>query len=338
MKILLDNSKNFYKANLHCHSTFSDGKYTVEEIKQHYKDKGYSIVAFTDHEHLIDNSHLDDDDFLAITSCEVAIKEFANQSTLKNYNMKVCHLNFYALDQHNTVTPCYSSVYDHYVNDSNRDLIKFEQEYERKYSIEEINIIIKSANDSGFIVSYNHPSWSLENANDYIGYEGLFAVEIVNGSCVNTGHHVDENVFDDFLRAGKHIYCTAADDNHNINGLAIPQGDSFGGWVCVNADKLSYDTVMTALKNGDFYASSGPEIKSLTLDGNRVEIETSPCNKIVLVTRGRRVANIKSEIVHGEKDKLTTASFELRDMDEYFRIRVESSDGKAAYTQCYSIK
>ena len=38
---------------------------TVEEIKEHYKANGYSIVAFTDHEHLIDNSHLDDDDFLA---------------------------------------------------------------------------------------------------------------------------------------------------------------------------------------------------------------------------------------------------------------------------------
>ncbi len=338
MKILLDNKKNFYKANLHCHSTFSDGKLTVEEIKQQYKAKGYSIVAFTDHEHLIDNSHLDDDDFLSITSCEIAIKEFANQSTLKNYNMKVCHLNFYALEQHNNVTPCYSSVYDHYVNDSNRELISFEKEYDRKYSTDEINKIIKIANDSGFIVSYNHPSWSLENANDYIGYEGLFAVEIVNGGCVNAGHNVDENVFDDLLRAGKHIYCTAADDNHNTHGIAVPVGDSFGGWVCINADKLDYSTIMKSLQKGDFYASSGPEIKFLSLDDNTVEMQTSPCNKIVFVTRGRRVASVKSEIECGASDKLTSAKFELRELDEYFRIRVETADGKAAYTQCYSIK
>ena len=33
---------NFYKANLHCHSVYSDGKLTVEELKERYKEKGYS--------------------------------------------------------------------------------------------------------------------------------------------------------------------------------------------------------------------------------------------------------------------------------------------------------
>ena len=46
-KILLDSNKNFYKANLHCHSTKSDGFWTVEEIKEYYKSNGYSVVAIT---------------------------------------------------------------------------------------------------------------------------------------------------------------------------------------------------------------------------------------------------------------------------------------------------
>jgi hypothetical protein len=37
-------------------------------------------VAFTDHEHVIDNSHLTDENFLAINGCEVAIKEFEKQA------------------------------------------------------------------------------------------------------------------------------------------------------------------------------------------------------------------------------------------------------------------
>ena len=32
-KILLDESLNPYRANLHCHSTISDGKKTPEELK-----------------------------------------------------------------------------------------------------------------------------------------------------------------------------------------------------------------------------------------------------------------------------------------------------------------
>ena len=43
-KYLLSKDGNFYRANLHCHTTVSDGKRTPEEIKEIYKSKGYSIV------------------------------------------------------------------------------------------------------------------------------------------------------------------------------------------------------------------------------------------------------------------------------------------------------
>ena len=36
-KYLLPEGGKFYKANLHCHTTVSDGKMTPEEIKKYYK-------------------------------------------------------------------------------------------------------------------------------------------------------------------------------------------------------------------------------------------------------------------------------------------------------------
>lgn len=339
MKILLDGSKNFYKANLHCHTTLSDGALTPEQVKSEYKSRGYSIVAFTDHEHLIDHSDLNDDDFLVLTACEIAIKQFENESTMKNLSLKVCHLNLYSLDAHNVTTPCYSKVYDHFVNDENRDLVRYDGdgEYKREYGACGINRIIAEANDKGFIVSYNHPSWSLENACDYVDYDGLFAVEIFNTSCVMMGHKVDENVFDDFLRAGKRIYCTATDDNHNKNGVEEPYGDSFGGRVYVNAQRLEYSEIMNALKNGDFYASSGPEINSLVLDGDCVRIKCSPVDRISLITRGRNVKTLHSLVETGKRGALTDAELKLDPNEKYFRVRIESTDGRAAYTQAYEI-
>ena len=56
MRILLDENKNFYKANLHCHSTNSDGRATPEKLKEEYMKRGYSAIAFTDHEHIIKNT------------------------------------------------------------------------------------------------------------------------------------------------------------------------------------------------------------------------------------------------------------------------------------------
>ena len=42
-RILLTSDKNYYKANLHCHSTNSDGKMTPEEVKNYYKANGYIL-------------------------------------------------------------------------------------------------------------------------------------------------------------------------------------------------------------------------------------------------------------------------------------------------------
>ncbi len=333
MQILLDKNKPFYKANLHCHSTYSDGKLSVEELKTAYKQRGYSIVAFTDHEHIIDNSRLNDKDFLAITACEIAIKEFETQSTLKNFDMRVAHLNFYALDPHNDITPCYSSVYDHYVTAKVKPLIRFNGEYKRRYSAEGINEIIRIANEQGFLVSYNHPSWSLENAVDYLAYENLFAVEIYNTGCVQLGNGEDEHAFNDMLFAGKRIFCTACDDNHNGKPFDDPASDSFGGCVYINADKLEYATIMQALQRGDFYASTGAQILSLVKESNRVRVETLPCQTITLITHGRR-----RETVHAKAgETLTGATFNVRDTDGFFRIRIEDFNGKKAFTQAYDI-
>ena len=333
MRILLGQKKNFYKANLHAHSDYSDGKRTVEELKEKYKEKGYSIVAFTDHEHIIDNSRLNDDEFLTITSCEVAIKELPGVSTLKKFDMKVTHLNFYSKDPHNIKTPCYSIEYDTRINDKNRDLIWQGIDYKRDYSTDGINEMIRIANSEGFLVSYNHPSWSLENATDYLNYEGMFAVEIFNWDCMMSGQHNDENVFEDLLRAGKKVFCTANDDNHNKYPFDSPYSDSFGGWCMINSDRLDYTEIMTSLENGDFYASTGPEIYSIVEDGGKVKVKTSNAKKISLLTKTRRVSRVIAE----EGKLVSEAELELNETDGFFRIRVEDEKGRIAWSQAYDL-
>ena len=57
---ILPQNGNFYRANLHCHSTLSDGKLTPEELKEIYKSAGYSVLAYSDHNVLIDHSDLNE--------------------------------------------------------------------------------------------------------------------------------------------------------------------------------------------------------------------------------------------------------------------------------------
>lgn len=325
-KILIDNEKNFYKGNLHCHSTFSDGKQTPEELKKAYKEKGYSFVAFTDHEILYEHSYLDDDSFIAITGTEYAIKEFSDQSTLKNFNMKVCHLNLYAKEQKNTFPVCYNGVYDHFSKKEKHDeMVEKYGNYNRVYGKKGINEIIRLANENGFFVCYNHPRWSLENYSDYIEYEGLWGVEVYNTSSERVGiYEYNINALDDFLRSGKKIFASSGDDNHNKDSC-------FGTFVMVNAEKLSYESIINALLNGDFYTSQKPLIYELYVCDKKAVLKCSNAKIISYSTCGRR-----SEAVCADEDNyINEAEFEIEDTDIYFRISITDENGNRANTQAY---
>lgn len=327
MKVLLDSNKKFFKANLHNHTNLSDGTLTPEEIKKEYMEKGYSIVAFSDHDHVLVHKYLDDENFLAITSAEIAIKEVPEVSSLVKQDMMVTHLNIFAFDQDNDITPCYERRYDRHTNDEILARTKHEGEYLRRFEPDGINEMIRIFHEKGWLVSYNHPSWSLEDATRYLALEGIDIIEIYNNSCMLGERNDDEHVMDDFLRHDKKVYCMCADDNHE-------RRSQFGGWVQINADKLEYKTIMNALKDGEFYASTGPEIYSLTKNGYEVEITCSPAEKISLAVKTRRACVVKGE--NGEE--ITKAKFTLRHEDKYFRIRVHGKNGKKAFTQSYDVE
>ena len=59
MKVdFLPSGGKFYKVNMHCHTTISDGKQTREEVKALYQSLGYDAVCFTDHEVLLGHEDL----------------------------------------------------------------------------------------------------------------------------------------------------------------------------------------------------------------------------------------------------------------------------------------
>jgi len=49
LKCTLKRTGDFYKGNLHSHTTVSDGSETPEELIEIYKQNNYSFMAITDH-------------------------------------------------------------------------------------------------------------------------------------------------------------------------------------------------------------------------------------------------------------------------------------------------
>ena len=333
MKVFLDSKKGYYKANLHCHTTNSDGKLTPEQIKDIYKSRGYSAVAFTDHEHLIDNSHLTDDGFVAITGCELAIKEESSGSTLRSPRMKATHLCLWAKDPHNDITPCYSSVADHFITPSVEGRVKADTDEQRVYTRECVERIISTARERGFLVCYNHPSWSLQDATDYPMHGAADFIEVFNTGSVMGGLYCDEAAYSEMLRLGYKVMPVAADDNHNRRPVDSADSDSFGGFVMINADRLDYSSLISSLERGDFYASTSPSIYSLTLDGRTVRVKTSPVKKISVISGGRPS---KARIADGE-EYLTEWELTLPDSFDGFRIKLDDGRGGMAFTRFYEI-
>lgn len=337
-KYLLTPNVKSFKANLHCHSNISDGRRSPEELKEMYKNKGYSVLAITDHEIMIDHSDLNDDGFLCLTSYEMAIDD--HNVGMRSYNfVKTCHLNFYSSDPHKTEIVCANP--DYFAPNMNwcktpelKEKRKFTGApmYKPQYTPDCINEIIKTAKENGFIVTLNHPHWSKERFEQLVSYDGMFAMEVFNTSSYTVGFEEhDSAIYDMMLEHNKRIFCVATDDNHNVHPDDSVYSDSFGGYTVIRAESLTYDNIYKALVNGDFYASTGTEIEELYIEDGMVTVKTSPAKRIA-VTGGNRYTACKM----AEKGEFVTeCTFSLDNVCNYFRIEVTDENGKKAFTSAY---
>ena len=334
-KYLLPETGKFYKANLHCHSTVSDGKLSPEELKKAYMDHGYSIIAYTDHDLLISHQDLADENFLPLNGFEIEIDQAMKEG--QRY-FKTCHLCFIALDPDNLVMPCYHRTKYVIANEEKyRPLLKFDEskpDFEREYTPEGVNRAIKEARDAGFFVTYNHPVWLYENYDDYTNYHGMNAMEICNYSSLTLGfEEYNEREYDDMLLKGERVACISADDNHNCDPFESRRCDSFGGFTMIKADSLDYKSIADALVKGNFYASQGPRIHELWVEDGRIYVTCSGASSIKL-----NCGNRKARIEYAKDgESIESASFSLSVRDAYVRITVTDHLGRHANSRAYFV-
>jgi hypothetical protein len=254
-----------------------------------------------------------------------------NQHNPKKSETKTCHMCLIAKDPDNLKPVCFHrSKYlprntVNYVSQVKYD--ENEPDYEREYTGECINDIMKKARDNGFFVTYNHPTWSREGHNEYDRYNYMHAMEVYNSECEVLGYfEYNEKDYDDMLRSGKRIYCVATDDTHSKEAC-------FGGFTMIKADKLEYKSITGALENGNFYASQGPEIYGLWVEDNVLHVDCSDVKYVRFNTGVRRAKKVNA--VDG--NAINTAEFEIKPDDLYVRVTICDKNGKFAYTNAYFV-
>ncbi len=295
-KLLLPESGNLYKANLHCHSTISDGAYSPEELKKMYMEKGYHAIAYTDHKVCVPHTELTDENFVALTGFEIAFGIRKATSV---------HMNGIA---RNPMT-------EFFVDNEDMD------------DVEKMNAGIKLLNDNDFISTLNHPRWSGILMKNIEKLGDVANIEVVNGfELIRDGYGDSSTVFEMELRRGRKVRPFATDDSHKADKL-----EYFQGFTVIKAAELSYDALVEGLDAGNFFASTGPMFQNLWLDGNILHVECSPVCGVYV--HGQYYSHRAAEIA-GE-DTIQVVDIDLGDTfanSDYLFVQIVDKQGKRAWS------
>jgi hypothetical protein len=314
---LLKKNGPFFKANLHTHTTVSDGRMSPEERAKWYRENGYNILAITDHCKYRQYPEFSTENFLMVPGVE-ATKMYCLDPKNPKLKYYLCHINFWPKDPETAVYEPEPEVYD----------------------IGEINAYIARMKKAGWLCSLNHPSWSYMQTADVNQIRGVDAFEVYN----HVSQYLDNKGIDNvyytmYLKSGNFAYAVAADDAHcgyTEDGELEASMDMGGGWIMISMPKLGHKEFVDAFENGRFYASSGPEFKECYIDEERdvLVVECSPVH--VISVKGVHTVRAGRAIGHG--DDLTYAEFPLetiREREPFIRVEAFRTDGKCAYGQPY---
>lgn len=308
---LLPENGEFYKANLHCHTTCSDGSLTPKQIKELYKKNGYSAVAFSDHYEFHYHKELMDKDFIPLAAYELNYDDYSGGGLTKT-----CHINAIAKDPENC-SPIEGSG---------------------TYSIDNINNAVSKLNDNGFIVNINHPVWSAMPMEEVFSIKGVLGMEIFNSAEHYLFGNIGDEAFYDFaLKKGMRLMPIMSDDNHGgqvINGEVVASVEECRACVMLKAEELSYNGLIQSLINGDYYCTTGPLIYNLYIENDKLCIECSPVRRAFL----RSNFIFPWEVKEASDELFTYIEFDIskyRDNAKYIRIKIMDDYDKIAFTTPY---
>jgi hypothetical protein len=187
---------------------------------------------------------------------------------------------------------------------------------------------IDKINAAGGIAVLAHPAWSLNQPDEIVKLRGVCHTEIFNTvSGVQNSFRPYSGLLVDLLACkDKPMYLIAADDTHYY------EEDAAVAAIMVKCDSLDRESVMNAIRNGDFYATTGPEVH-IKIDDGKTVVSSSPATKIEICSNA---AFCKGRRLLGEN--LMSHSLPLHPVDKYVRAEVTDKHGNVAYSNFIAVE
>ena len=290
----------FRRGNLHTHSTSSDGQLEPAEVCRRYQAEGYDFISLTDHfvgqydYPITDTTPFRNNNFTTLLGAELHIDTTDNGD--------IWHIVAVGLPA--DFTP--------------PDVPHF------RYfdSAETVTDLTNRAAKAGAFIAIAHPHWSALTEADARRIPAAHAVEVYNHGCAIENDRGDGHLScEHMLNEGRRLTMIATDDAH----FATP--DHFGGWVMVKTTENTPDALLAALKAGEYYSSTGPEILDIRMKRLTIEVDCSKAQTIAVQGRGVAASKICGT-------DLTTGSIALDRfaVSPWIRVTVIDHAGKRAWS------
>jgi hypothetical protein len=288
-----DKPGNFYKGNLHTHSTLSDGRATPEEVCRRYQEAGYDFLALTDH-------------------------------FLENYNYPIADTREFRTETFTTLM----GAELHAGKIQNGEIwhilaVGLPFDFAKPHANETGPELAKRALDAGAFVAAAHPAWYSLTEEDILSLGPVDSIEIYNATSADYNDRPESWHIADALLALGHRYSTCATDDYHADPS---RHDLARGWVHVKAEHNEPEALLAALKAGYYYSSTGPQIHNIEISGARLYVRCSAAERIFLTGKGAKALSASGYGV-------VEAEFEIgRFLDSYCRITVRDHCGGRAWS------
>jgi hypothetical protein len=283
----------FYKGNLHTHSTRSDGARAPADVCAAYREAGYDFLALSDH----------------------FLEKFGFPITDTQPFRTAGFTTLIGAEVHAPATE---------LGDLWHILaIGLPLEFAPTATDESGPALAARCLAAGAFVTIAHPAWYGLTIADAETIAGAHAVEVYNHtSAVRTDRGDGWRLLDALLARGHRLTACATDDAH------FKCNDYFGGWMMVKAESLEPEALLAALRAGRSYATQGPEIHAIAIDGEDVVVQCSPASSVILLGLGTAAS-----VVFGPDLRQARLKLDCLKPGGYGRIVVTDAAGKRAWSQ-----
>jgi hypothetical protein len=286
-----DAQPQWFKGNLHTHTLWSDGNDFPEMVAEWYRTKGYHFLALSDHNVLSEGIRwIPAAKVIRSKALEKYLARFGpnwvetrGEPGSKNHQVRLKPLNEFRamVEERGKFLMIASEEITGRVHMNATNLKTVLKPLRGRTVVEEINANLRAIEEQAkktgreILVHLNHPNFRYTvTAEDLAKVVKERFFEVYNGH-PSVGHLGDhhhppvEHLWDiaNTIRIAQlkapPLMGLATDDSHTYHGGKVSPGR---GWVVVRATHLTPETLIRAIKRGDFYASSGVSLAAVELD------------------------------------------------------------------------